>query len=167
MRKLVLLLMLLFVGSSNAENFIIKKQLKEDAANLSKDAIKARMGEAVREGMHALIDSASSLVVAQRLANIGLIESCALHEKIITLERKLSRVAESLIDGHFVYKKNHKKRLELSLDLLRSCALDCKDAHVRLQVKSVEELRKNVSFITTKFTSLESKLASDVCLRAV
>jgi hypothetical protein len=164
---LVLVSLMVSVASLNANEFIIKKQTAENVAGLSKDALKERMGEAVRDSMHALLDSAQNVVQAQRAGAVPLTESCALHDKIIALQRKLSRVAESLIDSHFVYKKNHKKRLEASLNLLRTCAQECKDASTKLQAKTELEQRKNVDAVTVKFAALESKLSTDVCLRAV
>ena len=156
-----------FAEKMEQPTFIIKDQTIEKMGTLSKDAIKERMGEAVRESMHALLDSAASVVQKQRIGTVPLATTCALHEKIIVLQRKLSRVAESLIDSHFVYKKNHKLRLEKSLALLRTCALEFKAAGDQLQAKTNEESQEYIETLTTKFASLESKLSTDICLKTI
>ncbi|MBM3886673.1 hypothetical protein FJ364_01970 [Candidatus Dependentiae bacterium] len=151
----------------DASAFIISKEAQPKESNLSKDALKERMGESVREALYALFDSAASVVQTQRIGTVPLATTCALHEKIITLQRKLSRVAESLIDSHFVYKKNHKKRLEESLELLKSCALECKEAGSQLQKNAEKDSTKKIETITVAFTSLETKLSHDACLKTI
>lgn len=168
----VLFAVLLISGAAVAkdkdtqETFIIKKQASENMAGLSKDAIKERMGEAVRESMHALFDNASCVVQIQKVASQPVAETCLLHEKIIVLQRKLSKIAESLIENHFVYKKNHKKRLEASLALLRTCELEFKQTKEQLETPSGVTQEK-VKEVTTKLAALETKLAADPCLKVV
>jgi hypothetical protein len=171
-KKYLTLMLLSFVGVVFGEtmkktSFIIKQQTTEKMGALSKDAIKERMGEAVRESMHALLDTAASVVQTQLIGATPLATTCALHQKIIVLQRKLSRVAESLIDSHFVYKKNHKLRLEKSLALLRTCAFECKAAGDQLQAKANKESQKYIETLTTKFASLEAKLSTDICLKTI
>lgn len=148
------------------ESFIIKKQSDENTAKLSKNALKERMGEAVRESMHALFDNASCVVQIQKVQGSVAAESCELHEKIITLQRKFSNIAESLIEGNTVYKKKPKKNLEASLLLLRSCESEFKQAKTQLVVGAAQTpaILKEVA---TKFALLQDKIEQDICLKTV
>ena len=147
--------------------FIIKKQPVENLKSLSKDAIKERMGEAVRDAMHALLDTSGSVTELQRTQAVPLEQSCALHKKINELLRTFSNIAESLIDGHYVYKKNHKVRLEASLTVVREGAQACKQAAADLAAHSAAEHDKKVVATTTTLAMLASKIAADPCLKVV
>lgn len=147
-------------------SFIVKKQVVENTAKLSKDAIKERMGEAVRESMHSLFDNATCVVRVQKLNKQPLPATYTLHEKIIELQRKFSNIAESLIDKHSIYKKSNKKLLEASLVLLRTCETEFKETKEQLEAATVVT-QAQVKEVTTKLAVLETKLSEDDCLKAV
>lgn len=148
---------------SSGQNFIIKKKLAESSLNLSKDAIKERMGDAVRDALHLLFDNAENLVTFQKKLPNNSQEVCNLHEKVISLQRKFSRIAESLIENHFVYKKNHKKRLNDSLETLQQSVIVLKQTS--LQLKSSSFVEKDISSVSTELASINAKIAGDICLK--
>lgn len=150
-----------------AEDFIIKKKPSSSPANLSKDAIKERMGDAVRDAIHLLFDNATHLVAIQKTQGVFLPEACALHEKIIGLERKFSRIAESLIENHFVYKKNHKKRLETSLTILQASVSAFKQTDEQLHTKTAANIQKHLASISATLTTINEKVATDTCLKGI
>lgn len=152
------------IGASG-ENFIIKKKTSESALNLSKDAIKERMGDAVRDGLHLLFDNAENLLSLQKKSPNHSQEVYTLHERIIGLERKFSRIAESLIENHFVYKKNHKKRLNDSLETLQQSVTTLKSTC--LQLKDSRATEKDIASVNTELTSMNDKIATDICLKNI
>ena len=154
-------------AATGSASFIIKKQSTENLKSLSKDAIKERMGEAVRDAMHALLDAGSSVVELQRTQAVPLEQSCTLHSKILGLLRTFSNIAESLIDGHYVYKKNHKVRLEKSLLIVRDGAQACKQAAADLAVSSSADRAQQVASTTTSLVALADNIAADPCLKVV
>lgn len=148
-----------------SNDFLLKKNTKENLGQLSKDALKERMGESVRESINILFDVSRNIVDILRLENVAVNSICDAQEKVIFLQKKLSKIAESLIDNHFVYKKNHKKRVEDSLNLLRVCLVDCKD--MRTLLKSDKSPLDKIKQIISVINSLESKFTSDACLRSI
>lgn len=149
------------------KNFIIDKKKAVKKENLSKDAIKERMGEAVRDGMHALFDSAEELIKLQQKEPSAAKTACLAHTKVLGLQRKMSRIAESLLDSHFTYKKNHKKRLEQSLELLTTCVADVKKTNEEFKSSLHLESKKTLDSAVERLAGLESKLAADICLKHV
>ena len=167
-----LLLFCLLVGglaaSEKSSPFLLKKnQAKENSAALSKDALKERMGEAVRDNLHALFDGAAALVKVQRNAPTPVASAYTVHEKIIELERKLSRIAESLVDNHYAYKKNHKKRLEESLSLLKTAVEDFKKNESQLRTVDPKEAAAVLKEVLNRLTLLEQKFAHDACFKNI
>ena len=155
------------LNSAAAENFIIKKKTSGTPAHLSKDAIKEHMGDAVRDGLHLLFDNATHLIAIQKIDGAFLQETCALHEKIIVLQRKFSRIAESLIESHFVYKKNHKKRLETSLTLLQNSVATLKQTDEQLLIKAPTNMPKHLASISATLVSINEKITTDICLKGI
>lgn len=143
--------------------FVAKKDVKN--SSLSKEAIKQRMGDAVREAVHLLFDNAATLVELQGNQNLAVDLSCKLHKKIIFLEKRMTRIAESLIDDHFVFKKNHKKRLEDSLNLLQVTVKECKKATEILAARNIEQ--NDVHVVTKMFDDISDKLNVDACLKSI
>lgn len=166
---LALCFLLSNVGASQSDSpFLLKKKPgKESSATLSKDALKERMGEAVRDNLHALFDGAAALVKVQRSATANLASTCIVHEKIIELERKLSRIAESLVDNHYAYKKNHKKRLEESLSLLKTAVEDFKKNESQLRILESKNAAAVLEEVLNRLTLLEQKFAHDVCFKNI
>ncbi len=148
--------------AKTAENFIVQKSVdRESTKNLSKNGVKERMGESVRDGLHTLFDIAQSLVKIQRASKEVDNEILSIHDEVIGLQRTLSRVAEALVDDNPSLKngKVTKKQLEESLHLLQDIDVESKGIFANLKKSKKAAIR--LSELLKKMQTMRNRVQKD------